>query len=83
MEKLERMHTMDVQKDSPYYTTIRVRNAIDNLLAENAALEASLGKDSTKKELMKIKVKQDRLFGRIKKLDEEFYKIIVNAEERS
>ena len=72
-----------IERDSPYFSDEKVRLAIDKLLKENASIECNLGKDSTKKEIAKAKVRQDRLFGRIKKLDEEFYKDIVNAEERT
>lgn len=62
---------------SLYFTDSKIHEQIDELLKQNASLEASLGKDSTSKERVKIKVKQDRLFGKIRKLDEEFYNIIV------
>lgn len=62
--------------DTPYYKNDETRKQINELLLENAKIEASLGKDSTKKEWAIAKVKQDRIFEQIKNLDTEFYKII-------
>lgn len=68
------------EKEWPYYKDEDIRVKIDNLLKENSILESSLGKDSTEKEKIKAKVKQDRLFGRIKKLDIYFYKRVIGEE---
>lgn len=65
-----------------YYKDEKIRTKIDALLKENASIEATLGKDSTIKEFGKAKVKQERLFNRIKALDLEFYRIIVPESER-
>jgi len=62
-----------------YYKDEKVREKIDKLLKQNAAIEASLGKDSNKKEYGKAKLKQERLFDKIKDLDPFFYKR-VNPE---
>lgn len=71
------------KKTSPYFTDEKIRLLIDDLLRQNASIEANLGRDSTSKEKIKAKVKQDRLFGQIKKLDKDFYDIIVIEEDRS
>lgn len=70
-------------RDSPYFTDLEVRSKIDELLRQNASIEANLGKDSTRKEIGKAKVRQSRLFDQIKKLDNAFYEIIVIEEDRS
>ena len=72
-----------MDNSSPYYSDESIRNKIDILLKENAKIECSLGKDSTIKERIRAKVKQDRIFNEIKKLDVEFYKILIPEDERS
>lgn len=71
------------QKTSPYFVDKETRDKIDDLLRQNASIEANLGRESTTKERTKAKVKQDRLFGQIKKLDQDFYEIIVIEEDRN
>ncbi len=66
---------------SKYYTDESIREKIDKLLAKNAALEASLGKDSSTKEIVNVKIKQERLFNQIKKLDEIFYDKIITDND--
>ncbi len=67
---------------SKYHEDEHTRIKVDKLLKKNAALEASLGIDSTKKEHAKVKVSQNKLFNSIKELDEEFYRVIVIEENR-
>jgi hypothetical protein len=69
-------------KTTPYYNDEVVRSKIDKLLHQNSILESALGKDSTKKELIKTKVKQEKLFDKIKDLDLEYYKILIPESER-
>lgn len=76
MEKLENKE----EKNWPYYKDKEIRDKIDSLLKENSILESSLGKDSTEKEKIKAKVKQDRLFGKIRKLDINFYNRVIGEE---
>jgi len=66
-----------------YYEDYEIRLKIDKLLKKNAALESSLGKDSTKKEYGKVKARQNNIFDKIKELDLEFYKLIIIEEDRS
>jgi hypothetical protein len=66
-----------------YFNNESIRLKIDKLLQQNAALESSLGLDSTKKEHTKVKVKQAKLFDKIRELDLEFYNIIVLEDDRS
>lgn len=60
-----------------YYEDVEIRRKIDEWLRENAAIEASLGKDSTKKEFADAKVRQHDLYLKIKIIDIEFYNRIV------
>lgn len=64
-------------KNLKYYIDDNIRNQIDILLKENAALEANIGIETTNKEYGNIKVQQDRIFNKIKELDLEFYNIIT------
>ncbi len=76
--KSRNKETIDRHREkSVYYTNKKVRHEIDKLLKENAAIESSLGKDSTPKEREKAKVKQERLFQAVRKLDEDFYNVIT------
>lgn len=60
-----------------YYQDDKIRMEIDKCLKKNAELESTLGVDSTIKQYSTVKVKQDRLFNKIKKLDILFYKRIL------
>lgn len=68
------------QSMSKYHDDPEVRKMIDRWLKKNAQIECSLGLDSTKKEFAAAKIRQDRLFKKIKGLDEEFYSIITAKE---
>jgi hypothetical protein len=81
-KKLSDKKTEELVK-SPYYTDSVIRLNIDKLLQKNAGLEATLGKDSTLKERIKVKIKQDRLFLKIKELDKDYYNEIVIEDDRS
>lgn len=65
-----------------YYEDDKVRKKIDAWLKQIADLECSLGSDSTEKERVKIKVKQDRILQKIKDVDLIFYEILVPESER-
>jgi hypothetical protein len=62
---------------SKYYTDESSRRIIDDFLRENAHIECHLGTDSTDDERRIAKEKQDKLFKKIKMIDEEFYKIVT------
>lgn len=68
---------------SPYYQSEDIRAKIDELLRKNASLECHLGKDSTIKERVNAKIKQERIFELIKDLDLEYYKIIIPDHDLS
>jgi len=59
-----------------YKTNEKARTEIDNLLKKIAKIEASLGKDSTKKEFTQAKAKQNKLLLSIKSIDSEMYDIL-------
>ena len=69
-------------KESPYWTDMEIRDKIDELLRQNAKIECNLGTDSTPKQFGDAKLKQNRLFNKIKALDQKFYEIIVIPEDR-
>lgn len=73
---------MEIKRDSAYFTNETIREQINEFLRQNAALECTIGKDSTSKEKGRIRVKQDRLFNKIKELDQNFYDIIVIKDDR-
>lgn len=64
-----------------YYKDDKVRDKIDKLLKKNAELEATLGNNDTLKQKVAVKIKQERLFQKIKILDEEFYKVVQPYED--
>ena len=80
--KRRMIEKMEIKRDSAYFTDLVIRGQIDDLLHQNAALECTIGRDSTSKEKGRIKVKQDRLFSKIKELDQNFYDIIVIKDDR-
>ena len=59
-----------------YKNNEKARTEIDNLLMQIAEIEASLGKDSTKKEFTQAKAKQNKLLLSIKSIDSEMYDIL-------
>lgn len=57
-----------------YFTNKQVKNIIDKRLHEMAALESTLGIDSTDKERQKVRVRQSVLLKEIKEIDEVTFK---------
>ena len=57
-----------------YFTNKQVKNIIDKRLHEMAALESTLGIDSTDKERRKVRVRQSVLLKEIKEIDEVTFK---------
>ena len=46
---------------TPYYSNLEVKNKIDELLFQNAKVQANLGMDSTKKEKLGRKFRKERI----------------------
>jgi len=59
---------------TPYYSNIDVKNKIDELLFQNAKVQANLGIDSTKKEKHEGYLKSKEISKQIKALDSSFAK---------
>jgi hypothetical protein len=59
---------------TPYYSNLEVKNKIDELLFQNAKVQANLGIDSTKKEKHEGHLKSKEISKQIKNLDENFAK---------
>lgn len=57
-----------------YFTNKQVKNIIDKRLHEMAALESTLGIDSTDKERQKVRKRQSVLLKEIKEIDEITFK---------
>ena len=60
-----------------YVTNQKVKHDIDYRLEQMASLEATLGIDSTKSEISKIRKKQDVLLKQIKDIDPVKYKSLA------
>jgi len=69
------MRTEDNKHLSKYYTNQSIRKKIDKRLQEHSSLEATLGTDSTVKEIKKVYRQQLELEREIKKLDLEFWNV--------
>ncbi len=65
-----------------YYQDEGKRVKIDSILMEIAAIECTLGKDSTGEEKKIAKEKQSKLQQQIKQLDVDFFDIISGNEEQ-
>lgn len=59
-----------------YYTNKTVRTKIDKLLQQHASLEATLGKDSSRKEVGNVVRSQMELEKQIKKIDLDYWKSV-------
>ena len=82
MTKIEKTKDEQIKQEkdakySPYYTDEHIRKQIDKILAKSAYMECNLGIDSTRSEIIKTRVKQDRMLTKIKDLDPVFYERIA------
>ena len=59
---------------TPYYSNMDVKSKIDELLFQNAKVQANLGLDSTKKEKHEGHLKAKEISKQIKSLDSSFAK---------
>jgi len=62
--------------NNTYRTCGKVKRKIDNLLAENAKLQASLGTDSTIEDFRVVEEKTNYLMSCIKEVDPKFHDLI-------
>lgn len=67
------MRTENNKHLSKYYTNQTIRKKIDKRLKEHSSLEATLGTDSTVKEIKKVYRQQLELEKQIKELDLEYW----------
>lgn len=65
---------------SEYYENTEVKKQIDFHLQEIAAIECTLGRDSSLDEKKNAKEKQTKLHYKIKELDEDFFNVISANE---
>ena len=65
-----------------YYTEEDVREEIDVLLKENAAIQASLGNDSTTQERKEADNKWKVIAAKIKTLDIKFYRERIMPQDK-
>jgi ribosomal protein S2 len=67
------MRTKDNEHLSRYYTNKSIRERIDKLLEKHSSLEATLGTDSTRKEISNVTRQQVELEKKIKEIDPEYW----------
>ncbi len=65
-----------------YHSNEEIRIKIDAILVEIAAIECTLGKDSTEDEKRIASYRQTKLHYEIKAIDSEFFDIIIGSEEQ-
>jgi hypothetical protein len=65
-----------------YHENDAAREAIDKILVDIAAIECTLGKDSTEEEKLVAKEKKAKLHEDIKAIDSEFFDIINGNEDQ-
>lgn len=75
------MRTKENDYLSKYYTNQTIRKKIDKLLEKHASEQATLGTDSTQKEIKKVVRKQLDLESEIKKLDSEYWEAVFKVEK--
>lgn len=66
---------------SRYYTNNSIRERIDKLLEKHASLEATLGIDSTRKEISKVTREQVELEKKIKEIDSEYWESVFKVDK--
>jgi len=66
---------------SKYYTNKSIRTKIDKLLEDHAKQQATLGTDSTQKEIRKVVVEQLKIEKEIKKLDLEYWESVFKVDK--
>ena len=65
-----------------YYTDSEAKAAIDELLQQNATIQANLGTDSTTEEREEAKRKWMELAKQIREIDPKFYRERIMAQHR-
>jgi len=65
-----------------YYQDAEVREQIDELLQQNATIQANLGTDSTTEEREEAKRKWMELAKKIREIDPKFYRERIMAQHR-
>lgn len=70
------MRTKENNHLSKYYTNKSIREKIDKLLEKHASLEATLGTDSTRKEISNVTRQQVELEKKIKEIDLEYWESV-------
>jgi antitoxin component of MazEF toxin-antitoxin module len=65
-----------------YYQDAEVREQIDELLQQNATIQANLGTDSTTEEREEAKRKWMELAKQIREIDPKFYRERIMAQHR-
>ena len=75
------MRTKENNHLSKYYTNNSIRTKIDKLLEDHAKHQATLGTDSTQKEIRKVVVEQLRIEKEIKKLDLEYWETVFKVDK--
>jgi ribosomal protein S2 len=73
------MRTKDNEHLPKYFTNKSVREKIDKLLKEHASLEATLGTDSTRKEVGNVVRAQIKLEKKIKTIDSEYWETVFGV----
>lgn len=73
--------TKDNQHLSKYYTNQSIRKKIDKFLELHANAQATLGTDSSQKEIRKVVIEQLRLEKEIKKLDPEYWEDVFKIDK--
>ena len=66
---------------SKYYTNKSIRTKIDKLLEDHASQQATLGTDSTQKEIRKVVLEQLKIEKEIKKLDLEYWESVFKVDK--
>ena len=65
-----------------YYTEEDIREKIDDLLRQNASLQANLGKDSTDEERKVANTEWMKIAAKIKTLDIKFYRERIMPQDK-
>ena len=68
--------------DTPYYTDPNARQKIDELLHENAVIQANLGTESTAEERAEAKRQWMELAKKINDIDPKFYRERIMPQHR-
>jgi hypothetical protein len=75
------MRTKENEHLPRYYTNKSIRERIDSLLKKHSSLEATLGIDSSRKEIGNVTRKQLELEKKIKEIDSEYWDAVFKVDK--